>query len=240
VGVFGVAISIAALPLLSRQAAVKDYSRLKETFTSSLTMAFALTIPATVGLLLLAEPIIRVIFEHGNFSAFDTVKTAQALQYYALGLFAYASVKVMVPVFYALGDTRYPVAGSFLAVGVNIIIILLTIASLQHRAMALSISGAMSANFLFLGIILYRKLRGYSLSYLFSGLAKVFTASIIMGAYLLVCLHTILAVWMQRDFTKELLGLFFLVLSGATVYGIILYLFKLHELRVVAERLLKN
>jgi putative peptidoglycan lipid II flippase len=66
VGVFGVAISVAALPLLSRQAAAKDFSRLKETFTSSLTMSFSLTIPATVGLILLADPIIRVIFEHGT------------------------------------------------------------------------------------------------------------------------------------------------------------------------------
>jgi putative peptidoglycan lipid II flippase len=109
VGVFGVAISIAALPLLSRQAATKNFVRLKETFTSSLTMAFSLTIPATVGLILLADPIIRIIFEHGNFSTIDTFKTAEALRFYALGLFAYASVKVMVPVFYALDDTRYPV-----------------------------------------------------------------------------------------------------------------------------------
>jgi putative peptidoglycan lipid II flippase len=98
VGVFGVAISIAALPLLSRQAATKDFrqaatkdfARLKETFTSSLTMAFSLTIPATVGLILLADPIIRLIFEHGNFSAIDTFKTAEALRFYAIGLFAYA------------------------------------------------------------------------------------------------------------------------------------------------------
>ena len=237
VGVFGVAISVAALPLLSRQAAAKDFTRLKETFTSSLTMAFSLTIPATVGLVLLADPIIRIIFEHGSFTAADTLKTAAALRYYALGLFAYASVKVMVPVFYALDDTRYPVFGSFLAVGANILIILLTITPLQHKAMALSISGAMTVNFLFLGIILYRKLQGYSLSYLATGLGKVFASALLMGIYI-YWLRAIMADWMQQTFLNELAGVFFFVLSGALLYGVALYLIRLHEFRMLADKLL--
>ncbi len=237
VGVFGVAISVAALPLLSRQAAAQDFTRLKETFTSSLTLAFSLTIPATVGLVLLAAPIIRLIFEHGNFTAADTYMTAAALRFYALGLFAYASVKVMVPVFYALDDTRYPVFGSFLAVGVNIIIILLTITTMQHTAMALSISGAMTANFLFLGFILYWRLEGYSLAYLAKGLGKVLAAALLMGLYLYV-LSFFLLEWMQRGFFNELLGVLFFVASGAIVYGITLYLLKLQELKFIIDKLL--
>jgi putative peptidoglycan lipid II flippase len=236
VGVFGVAISVAALPLLSRHAATKDFIRLKETFTSSLTLAFSLTIPATVGLILLAEPIIRLIFEHGHFTAADTLKTAEALQFYALGLFAYASVKVMVPVFYALDNTRYPVIGSFLAVGANILIILLTIVPLQHKAMALSISGAMTANFLFLGMILYRKLEGYSLSYLSIGLGKVLAAALLMGAYLYV-LDAFLHEWMQQGILHEVLGLILFVGSAAMVYTFALYLFKHQELKLIVDRL---
>jgi putative peptidoglycan lipid II flippase len=239
VGVFGVAISIAALPLLARQAATKDFARLKETFTSSLTMAFSLTIPATVGLILLAAPIIRIIFEHGNFSAIDTYKTAEALQFYALGLFAYASVKVMVPVFYALDDTRYPVVGSFLAVGTNICIVLLSIATFQHKAMALSVSGAMTVNFLFLGIILYWKLKGFSLSYLLTGLGKVFFAAFLMGLYL----HwsgDLLFNWMQKRFFNELAGLFFFIISGAALYGVALYLLKFQELRIVIDKIVER
>jgi putative peptidoglycan lipid II flippase len=239
VGVFGVAISVAALPLLSRQAATKDFTRLKETFTSSLTMAFSLTIPATVGLILLSEPIIRLIFEHGNFTAADTFKTAEALRFYALGLFAYASVKVMVPVFYALDNTRYPVVGSFLAVAANILIVLLTITTLQHKAMALSISGAMTANFIFLGTILYWKLEGYSISYLLTGLGKVLVAALLMGAYLYIS-ETLLFEWLQRGFFYELLGVFFFVASGAIIYGIMLYLFKLQEIKILVDKFLKR
>jgi putative peptidoglycan lipid II flippase len=239
VGVFGVAISVAALPLLSRQAATKDFSRLKETFTSSLTMAFSLTIPATIGLVLLADPIIRIIFEHGNFTATDTLKTADALRFYAIGLFAYASVKVMVPVFYALDNTRYPVVGSFLAVGANILIILLTINSLQHKAMALSISGAMTVNFLFLGVILYWKLQGFSLSYLLTGLGKVFAAAFLMGLYIYI-LRTVLDEWMQIKFFYDFLGLIFFVASSAMIYGITLYLLKLQELKMLVDTLFRN
>ena len=236
VGVFGVAISVAALPLLSRQAATKDFSRLKETFTSSLTMAFCLTIPATIGLILLADPIIRIIFEHGNFTAADTHNTAAALRFYALGLFAYASVKVMVPVFYALDDTRYPVAGSFLAVGVNIFIILLSINFLQHTAMALSISCAMTANFLFLVTILYWKLDGFSLAYLVVGLGKVLAAATGMGVFL-HGMWLFLAGWMQQGLLAELTGVLILILSGASFYGSLLYLFNLPEFKMIIDKL---
>jgi len=239
VGVFGVAISVAAMPVLSRQAAIKDFESLKETFTSSLTLAFSLTIPATVGLIMLSDPLIRLIFEHGNFTAADTLKTAEALRFYALGLFAYASVKVMVPVFYALDDTRYPVAGSFLAVGANITIILLTISSLQHKAMALSISGAMTANFIFLGLILYWKLKGFSLSYLLTGVVKVVAAALCMGLYLYV-LDIVISGWMRQGLFNELAGLSIFVLSGAAVYGIILYCLKLKELEMLVDKVWYN
>lgn len=236
VGVFGVAISVAVLPLLSRQAAIKDFSRLKETFISSLTLAFSLTIPATVGLIMLADPIIRITFQHGSFTPIDTFNTAAALRFYAFGLFAYASVKVSVPVFYALDDTRIPVIGSFLAVGANILIILLTINHLQHRAMALSISGAMTVNFLFLSTILYIKLDGYSLSYLAKGLGKVLTAALALGVYIHM-MTAVLPQWTQKGLLYNLSGLLFLIASGAVLYGVVLYLLKLSELKLLVDKL---
>jgi putative peptidoglycan lipid II flippase len=88
IGVFGVAISIAATPVMARCAARKDITGLRQTFVSSLVMVFSLTIPATVGLILLARPIIRLIFEHGVFTGFDTSQTAAVLTCYAYGLLA--------------------------------------------------------------------------------------------------------------------------------------------------------
>jgi len=235
IGVFGVALSVATLPVIARYAAVKDIDNLKKSYTSSLTMVFCLTVPATVGLFLLAEPIIRLIFQHGAFTAFDTARTAEALSFYSLGRFAYAAVKIMVPVFYAINNTRYPVFGSFLAVGANITIILLSIDHFQHKAIALSTSCAMFFNFLFLSAILYRKLAGYSLAYLFKGLGKVLLASGAMGGYL-IGLQYGLATWLSEDFIRELIGLLFLIISGAALYGGVLYLLRLQELTFLVDK----
>ncbi|MDH5297846.1 MAG: murein biosynthesis integral membrane protein MurJ [Desulfobulbaceae bacterium] len=237
IGVFGVAVSIATLPVIARYAAVKDFASLKETYVSALTIAFCLTIPATVGLFLLAEPIIRVIYEHGSFTAFDTTRTAEALAFYSLGLFAYSSVKVMVPIFYALDDTRYPVIGSFLAVTGNILIIYFSIDLFQHRAIALATSCAMGCNFLFLSLILYRKLHGYSLSYLASGLTKVLAAALLMGGWLVIVRQWLLDGWLHGGLLHQVLALLFLVGSGSVVYGVALYVMRLRELTLVVERL---
>ncbi|MEA2084002.1 MAG: murein biosynthesis integral membrane protein MurJ [Thermodesulfobacteriota bacterium] len=235
IGVFGVAVSIATLPIISRYAAQKDMTRLKETYVSSLTITFSLTIPATVGLVLLAQPIIRIIFEHGAFSSYDTSMTAQALCFYAIGLFAYSSVKVMVPVFYALDNTRYPVIGSFLAVGANIVIILMTIDLYQHRAIALSVSCSMILNFIFLSIVLYRKLSGYSLSYLATGLFKVVFASILMGVWL-YGLQTWLKGFMEQSFAGGIAALFASIFTGAALYAAALHFLRLREFAFITEK----
>ena len=223
------------MPVISRYAALKDMENLKETFTSSLTLGFCLTIPAAVGLVLLAEPVIRLIFEHGSFDGYATTKTAEALSYYALGLFAYSSVKIMVPIFYALDKTRYPVAGSFLAMAVNVVVVLLTIDALGHKALAFSISCAMIINFLFLSSVLYWQLEGYSIVYLVTGLAKVVLAAGIMGGWLFY-LEGFMAGFAARGIINGLGVLLVLVVSGAGLYGLVLYGLRLKELHLLVER----
>jgi putative peptidoglycan lipid II flippase len=236
VGIFGVALSVATLPVMARQVAEKDTKRLKETLASSLAMVFCLTIPATVGLIMLGEPIIRVIFEHGRFDAFSTARTAEALTCYAVGLFAYSAVKIIVPVFYALDETRYPVIGSFLVLMVNIVIILLTIEQLGHRALALSISLAMTGNFFFLAAMLYRKLAGFSIRYLMGALGKVAGASLVMTIWLWV-LGGWLAAWLGRDLLGEIAGLVLLIGSGTLVYGVVLYQLRMKEFAMLLDKL---
>lgn len=238
-GVFGVAISIATLPVIARYAAEKNILKLKETYISSLTMAFCLTIPSTVGLILLAEPIIRVIFQYGRFDVFSTTKTAEALVYYAIGLFAYSCVKLTVPVFYTLDNTRYPVIGSVIAVAANVVISLLTIGRLQHKALALSISLAMTLNFLYLSVVLYRKLNGFSVSYLLTGLGKVVLASMLMGAWLLL-LRSITAGWSGQNVLFEMAALFICIVSGAALYWLTLYALRLRELTLVTEKIVSR
>lgn len=235
VGMFGVALSIAAMPVISRHAALKDIASIRETYASSQVMTFCLTIPAAVGLIMLAEPVIRLIFEHGKFDAFATTNTAEALSFYAIGLFSYASVKLIVPIFYALDDTKYPVMGSFLAMASNIIIILYTINRFQHNALALSISGAMTLNFMFLGSMLYRKLDGFSLAYLVGGLFKVVVASTVMAGWLFI-VKPKLDGFLQGNILQQLVAILACVTTGAGVYGIVLYFLRVQELTILVEK----
>ena len=240
VGVFGVAISIAAHPVMARQAATGNIDNLKESYLSTLTIAFCLTIPAMVGLIILAEPIIRLIFQHGHFDNFDTAMTSEALVYYAAGLASYAAVKVTVPVFYNINNTRFPVIGSFMAVGVNVGVILLSIEFLQHRALALSISSAMTANFLFLFVFLYRKLSGFSVIYLLRGLCKVIAAALVMAGWLLL-IDALFGVRVASGYLIiDLFKLSVCIFSGALIYGFVLYLLKLPETELIASSLKKR
>ncbi len=237
VGLFGVALSVATMPVISRYAALRNMVKLKETYASSLTMVFCLTIPASIGLVLLAEPIIRMIFQYGSFDPYTTQKTSEALRYYALGLFAYAAMKIMVPVFYALDDTRYPVIGSFITMVCNVLIITFTIGSLHHKALALSISGALIVNFLFLSLALYRKMAGYSLAYIGRGLAKVLLASSGMAVWLLVLLG-LFGDMMRHGVVANILGVLAAIASGALLYGGLLYVLRLEELTLLTERVM--
>ena len=236
IGIFGVAFSIAVMPVLGRQAAGKDLNGLQQTFHSSLVMVLSLTIPATAGLILLAEPIIRLIFEHGAFTSIDTTRTAEALAGYAIGLFAYSAVKVMVPVFYALGSTRYPVLGSFLAVAANILFIVLTIDLLQHRAIALSTSCAMTMNFLFLGLILSRKLESFTLRPLLVGGGKILLASLVMAGAVWL-LSRSLAPWLHGTIILQLAGVAGIIGVGAVTYYLALSALGLPELTVITAKI---
>ncbi len=180
-GLFGVALMVATIPVVSRHASNRDLPALRDALQSSLALAFLVSLPAACGLIFLAKPIIALIYQHGHFTAADTTQTAAALSLYSLGLLAFAGVKIMVPVFYALNDTRIPVVGSFLTVGANLVLINLTLAPLQHRAIALSTSLSMVINFVFLGLLLYRKLGGFRAGELGLTLAKAAAASLVMG-----------------------------------------------------------
>lgn len=238
VGLFGVALSVATMPVVSRFAAERDFPRLKETYVSSLNMAFCLSIPAGVGLILLAQPIIRVIFQHGRFDALATIGTSEALVCYAAGLFAYAAVKIMVPVFYALDRPRYPVMGSFLTMAVNLLFILATIEWLRHQALALSISVAMTANFIFLSIMLHRTLGGYPLVPVFKGLGKISLASLLMGIWLFGLRQWFFPGGLGEDrLLLDILAVTVCIISSAVIYGLVLHRLNLPELTMLVDRL---
>ena len=189
-GLFGVGLSLALLPEASRRAARGDYETLRRTFSSSLLVGLGLSVPSAVGLATLAEPIVRLIFEHGRFRPEDTLHTAQALRIFALGLPFYSVTKVSVPIFYALGNTVIPAGASFLSVGVNLITILLTLSYLNFKAVALGTALALIFQACFLGGILQLRIKGLFPGRFWVGLLKIILSAGTMG---------ILALALQRN-----------------------------------------
>ena len=237
IGLFGVALSMAALPVIARQAAKGDRSLMGETFVSALNMVFVLTIPAAAGLAVLADPLVALIFEHGHFNLFDTAMTATAVRFYAIGLMAYSAVKVTVPVFYALDDTRWPVIASFAAVAANIIIILLTLERFQHRAIALSTSLTMIMNFFLLTFVLYQKTGGYPVARLLSTFMRAMVASCIMAAGVWYICHIldngrgIAALGLQVGVS---------VAAGVIIYLLMVWLLRIKEVEEVMSAVLSK
>lgn len=234
VGVFGVALSTASLPLLAKFVSRGEFVRVRDSLASSLTMGFCLAIPSAVGLWILAEPIISLIFEHGRFTATDTLNTATVLRYYSLGLFAYAAVKILAPVFYALEDSRIPVIGSFLAVGVNYLFVSHFVDQYGYHTIAMSLAVSMTCNFLFLFMVLSSKLSGFSYGYIGRGLVKIMMAALAMGGWLL----SVYGLFGSYDtvFIYRLAAVVFYVISGAGVYGGILYLLGLQEMVLIVDK----
>lgn len=158
VGLVGVALSTALLPSLSAHAARKALGDLRESLSFGLRLALFLAVPATVGLMILRIPIVHLLFQHGVFDAQATAGTATAVLYYAVGLWAFVTVRIIVQAFYALQDTATPVKIAAVAVGVNIFLNLLLMGPLRHGGLALATSLSSMVNVALLLISLRKKL----------------------------------------------------------------------------------
>jgi putative peptidoglycan lipid II flippase len=229
-GLFGVALSVATLPVVSRLAAQQDIPALKGAVRSALSLAFLVEIPAALGLMVLATPICALIFQHGRFTAFDTQQTAQALVFYSIGIFAFAGVKIVVPVFYALNNTKIPVVGSFLTVGANLLFINLTLNHLQYRAIALSTSLSLIVNVLFLGAMLYREVGGFRVRPLLINLGKFLGAGLVMAVAVSLA-HTRLAAVLGGSLLGQIGAVFGAIGVGVAVYGGLIALLNIPEFR---------
>ena len=184
IGVFGVAISTVALPNLAKLVAEGEMDAYRRAFSYALRLMFLLTVPASVGLMVLAEPICRLIFEGGQANPLDTQQTTVALFYYAFGLCGFSAVKIATDGFYTFNDTRTPAVVSLCTVGLNITLNYLFIYRLgfDHRSLALSTSCTITLNFLVLLFLLRGKAGGLGLSGVWLLLVKLAIASVVMGA----------------------------------------------------------
>ncbi len=182
IGLFGVSIAAASTPALSRLAALSDMSTMRTTVGAAIGLMLVLNIPATVGLIVLAVPIVSLIFEHGRFTPADTAATARALQLYALGLVAYSVVRIVSPAFYALRLARIPVTASIASVAVNIAVNVALVRVMGYAGLALGTSIAAMVNAALQVFLLRRHLGGIEGRQLTMTFLKILAAGLAMGA----------------------------------------------------------
>jgi len=182
IGLFGVSIATATLPTVSRYAAADDHAGARRVVSQALGMTTALCLPATFGLVTLAEPIVRLLFEHGQFTPADTASTAAAVRWYALGLLGYASVRVVSPVFYAIRQSKVPVVVSLCTIGFSVVANVLLVRVMGFRGLAFGTSLAVLANGCALLVLLHRRLGGIEPQALALTFVKTVAAGSVMAA----------------------------------------------------------
>ncbi len=192
-GGYAIAVATAILPMMSHQASGGDYEGMKKTFLFALRIVSFITIPAAVGLVILREPIVQVLFQHGKFVAESTRLTARALLYYSIGLPAFAAVKLIVPAFYSTQDTRTPVRVAVITmlanVLLNVIFLFYFFAKLKNGGPALASALAGYFNVFTLFVIFRLRFGRLGTRDIAASLAKIAVCASAMGAVCWASLH---------------------------------------------------
>jgi putative peptidoglycan lipid II flippase len=225
------AVGTAVFPTLSEENALENRAGFEQLFFLSLRMILFLTIPASIGLMALGVPLIRVVFQHGQFDDASTVGVASAMVFYALGLAGHATVEIVDRVFYAQHDTRTPVIAAVLAVAVNLtasLLLMRTGLTFRGLALASSIAALVEAGVLLR--FLTRRMPGLNVGGLATPFLRIMAASLVMGlpvAWLAAALDPLLSPYGTPG---EALLLLTCVGAGAVLYALISLAFRSDEI----------
>jgi putative peptidoglycan lipid II flippase len=240
IGLFGVSIATATVPAVSRHAAQHDEAAVRSTLADGLSLMLVLNVPATVGLIALSHPIVRVIFERRAFLPSDTFATAAALQYYAVGLLGYSIVRIASPTFYALGDSRTPVRISVAAVLVNAVLNVVLARLFGYRGLALGTAIAALFNAAGLLWLLRRRLGGLDDRRILTSLSRIAIASLAMGAAALA-IERLLSQWIAGNaFLSQAFRLALTIVVALLVLAAAAHVLRIREFREAIALALKR
>lgn len=236
-GIFGVAVATVTLPLVSRNVALGNINEFRSALAHAIRLVMLLTIPSAIGLIILAEPIIRLIYEHGRFTAFATEQTAAALRFYAFGLVAYSADKVLVPAFYALDKRYLPMLVSFSSIVVNFCLCWLLAFNLQlgHRGLALSTSLVAITNFLFLYGMMRRYAGRLETGLMLKTLLKLLAAGTLLAGVCLVAQWYLFSGGVALGLGRNLLAMLSTIAVGSALFFGAAYVLHVAELRDVVQ-----
>ncbi len=215
-GIFGVALGVAILPMLAEQAAKKNFAELIDTLSFGIRLILFISVPATVGLIVLRFPIINTLWERGEFLRSTTEGTAIALLYYSIGLCAFAGIKVIAPAFYSLQDTKTPFKVGVYAMLLNIVLNLILMGPLKHGGLALATSLSSLFNALLLIYFLKKRLGKIGGRKILTSTLKLAFSATVMGLAIYFCDQA----WFDP---LASLGERALVLTGCIFFGVFIF-----------------
>jgi putative peptidoglycan lipid II flippase len=233
-GIFGIAMATAVLPAFARQSIAGQQEAMRETFSHAIKLVLFITLPATAGLMVLREPIVSLLFQRGAFDQQSMRLTAGALLYYGMGLWAFSTVRIVLNVFYALGDTRTPVRMAAICIAANLLLGALLMGPMAHQGLALAVSIASVLNLCLLVVALRKRLgalggRDIGLSVFKSAICAAF-----MGLCIGLAAHWLLPAGTATG-SALLPGLTGCVGLGILIYSLSARVMQMAELRTMLQ-----
>lgn len=239
IGLFGVAIGTASVPVLSRLANQENFGEFRNTLSSSLKLVFLMTLPSACGLVVLGEPIIRLLYSHGGaFKEADVPMTAYALAGYSIGLTGYAAIKILSPAFYALNDAKTPMIIALVSIAVNALASYLfrdwlAPYNLGHVGVALATSSVALVNFFALALMMRKRIKRLNGGEIFSSFIKIAVASVLMSVVCWVSYYFLHQRFGGANFFFNLIETFVPIGLGGITFLISAKLLKIDEVNKI-------
>lgn len=243
IGIFGVAVGTAAIPVMSRLATEGKTKELRDTISSSMNLVFLLTLPSACGLIILGEPIIRLIYERGKFDATSTSMTAAALAGYAIGLTGYAAIKILSPAFYALNDAKTPMIVAVVSIGVNFLgsyflrdwfshygVTPETPHGYGHVGVAMATSLVALVNFFALALLMRKRIKRLNGRDIILSFSKIAAASTVLSIVCYVTYHYLFDRYGIGTLTIKMIETFVPIGLGGIAFVIVAKLLRVTEL----------
>jgi putative peptidoglycan lipid II flippase len=248
IGLFGVSVATAAIPEVARHAARAETDAMRRTLSTGFRLMLMLSVPATVGLMLLSAPIMSLLFQWGAVTPHEARMSATALAFYAPGLAGYSIVKLASPSFYALRDARTPVTVSVISIVINLVLNIWLFGLMGFRGLALGTAIAATVNALLLLALLSRRIDGIDGARVLTAFLKICAASAIMGAAVWVVdgwLAARLPETLLLDGTPGIAAaraarVFGAIAAGLGVLAIAAHLMQIEEFRTAMARVLRR
>lgn len=230
-GIFAIGMGTALLPMISEQAARQDWMNTSKTMSFALRVILLIILPASIGLIVLAKPIVKLLFERGEFDAISTARSASVLVCYSIGLFAYSGQKIMTAGFHGAQDTKTPVKIGAIALISNVILNLILMIPLKEAGLALATSISGILQFILLFIFYGRGFVKLETKEIGFAAGKILIAALIMGAGTYALYQALNAIWLESELIPFIFKIAVSMGSSVLLFFGLCFIFRVQEVK---------